>query len=158
VKQQWGGNISKWKAWACIVRAHELKFGTWQSSVMELPRYLEELKFSNPGTVIEWEHNKDARGQNLFKYVFWAFGFAIQGFKFCRPVLCIDATHLYGSYNYKLLVCVGIDASNCIFPVAYAFVHGESEEDWEFFIRQLDRHVICGRNDVCMISDRSSGL
>ncbi|XP_049358376.1 uncharacterized protein LOC125822961 [Solanum verrucosum] len=55
---------------------------------------------------------------------------SINGFKSCRPVICIDGTHLYGLYDMKLLIAVGIDANGNIFPLAYALVARESFESW----------------------------
>ncbi|GAV82152.1 LOW QUALITY PROTEIN: hypothetical protein CFOL_v3_25605, partial [Cephalotus follicularis] len=37
---------------------------------------------------------------------FWAFDAAIEAFKYCRPVTCVDGTHLYGKYKGKLLITV----------------------------------------------------
>lgn len=36
--------------------------------------------------------------------VFLVFGPSIQAFEYCRHVLCVDGTQLYGKYNERLLV------------------------------------------------------
>ena len=36
-------------------------------------------------------------------YVLWSFGPCIDGFKYCKPVISIDGTHLYGKYQGKLI-------------------------------------------------------
>ncbi|WMV32204.1 hypothetical protein MTR67_025589, partial [Solanum verrucosum] len=59
-----------------------------------------------------------------------AFKQSIDGLKSCRPIISIDGTHLYGLYDMKLLIAVGIDANGNIFPLAYALVARESFESW----------------------------
>ena len=58
----------------------------------------------------------------LLHYVFWSFGPCISGFKYCKPVINIDGTHLYGKYQGKLLVTMATDANNKVFPLAFAVV------------------------------------
>ncbi|CAA0824701.1 MuDR family transposase, partial [Striga hermonthica] len=56
------------------------------------------LQMANPGTVVEWEwqggelehHSRDRE----FRFVFWAYGLAIQTFLRCPPIISIDGTHL----------------------------------------------------------------
>uniref|UniRef100_A0A2N9GEK1 Transposase MuDR plant domain-containing protein n=1 Tax=Fagus sylvatica TaxID=28930 RepID=A0A2N9GEK1_FAGSY len=40
-----------------------------------------------------------------------------KGFVHCRPVVCIDATHLYGKYEGKLMIAMATDANNGIYPL-----------------------------------------
>lgn len=77
-----------------------------------------------------WDHiGVDENDNYIFRRVFWTFRFTIDDFSHCRPVLCIDATHLYGRYDYKLLGAVAIDANNFVCPIVYAFVPSEGGED-----------------------------
>ena len=62
----------------------------------------------------------------LLHYVFWSFGPCIDGFKYCKPIIGIDRTHLYGKYQGKLLVAMAIDANNKVFSFAFALVDCES--------------------------------
>ncbi|RVW12189.1 Serine/threonine-protein phosphatase 7 long form-like [Vitis vinifera] len=41
-------------------------------------------------------------------------------FKHCRPVLSIDGTHLYGKYKGTLMIAIGCDGNNRLFPLAFA--------------------------------------
>ncbi|KAK9998077.1 hypothetical protein SO802_017680 [Lithocarpus litseifolius] len=43
-------------------------------------------------------------------------------FKHCRPVISIDAAHLYGRYKGKLLIAMAMDANNEVYPLVFAFV------------------------------------
>ncbi|KAK9991215.1 hypothetical protein SO802_026200 [Lithocarpus litseifolius] len=61
----------------------------------------------------------------------------IDGFKYCKPVISIDGTHLYGKYQGKLLVAMATDANNKVFPLAFAVVDCESGLSWGWFLQYL---------------------
>ncbi|KAH0744837.1 hypothetical protein KY290_032830 [Solanum tuberosum] len=108
-------------------RALEMVFGDFESSFKALPRYMAALQCFNPGTIVEWEHQSTTmQGYHIFKYLFWAFKPSVNGFKSCRPVISIDSTDLYGKYEMKLLIAMGIDANNNNLPLAYALVAREN--------------------------------
>jgi len=46
----------------------------------------------------------------------------IEGFKYCRLVINIDGTHLYGRYDEKLLITIAFDANNRIFSLFFTMV------------------------------------
>ena len=73
----------------------------------------------------------------LLHYVFWSFGPCILGFKYCKPVISIDGTHLYGKYQEKLLVAMATDANNKVFPLAFAVMDYESGSSWRWFLQCL---------------------
>ena len=58
-------------------------------------------------------------------YVFWSFSPCISGFKYCKAVINIDGTHLYGKYQGKLLVAMATDANNKVFPLTFAVMDCE---------------------------------
>ncbi|XP_059277857.1 uncharacterized protein LOC132032059 [Lycium ferocissimum] len=140
-------------------KAIEMVFGDFETSFKTLPRYMAALKYFNPGTVVEWEHQSTTiQGEHIFKFLFWAYKLSIDGFKSCRPVISIDGTHLYGKYEMKLLIAVGIDANNNIFPLAYAIVARASFESWTWFLVLLWRHIFCERQGIGLISDCHQGI
>ena len=96
-------------------------------------------------------------GTCTFKSVFWAFRPCIVGFKKCRPVISIDATHLYGKYKGKLMIAMATDANNKIYPVAFAVVESESTETWGWFLACI-RTYVTDRRHLCVISDRHPGI
>ena len=81
------------------------------------------------------------RGNCTFKSVFWAFCPCIVGFKKCRPVISIDATHLYGKYKGKLMIAMETDANNKIYPLAFTVVESESTETCGWFLACIRRYV-----------------
>ena len=62
----------------------------------------------------------------IFQRVFWSFKPSIEGFKHCHPVLSIDGTHLYGKYKDMLLIAMGYDENNQLFPLTFAITEGEN--------------------------------
>lgn len=55
----------------------------------------------------------------------------------CRPLVGLDGCFLKGRYKAQLLVAVGIDPNDCIFPIGYGVVDVESRESWTWFVRNL---------------------
>ncbi|KAE8729831.1 SsDNA-binding transcriptional regulator isoform 1 [Hibiscus syriacus] len=85
-------------------------------------------------------------------------GFMIPyGVKYCKPVVQIDGTFLYGKYKQVLLLVVVQDGNHNILPIAFALVQGEDTESWAFFLKNLRLHVVT-REQVCIISDRGAGI
>ncbi|KAH0776781.1 hypothetical protein KY290_008192 [Solanum tuberosum] len=70
----------------------------------------------------------------------------------------VDGTHMYGKYDIKLLIAVGINGNDNILPLAFAIVDKESKEAWKWFFRNLSAHVIKNREGICVISDRAKGI
>ena len=108
---------------------------------------------------MKWIHmNGGSPTEEIFERVFWAFKASIDGFKYCRPVISIDDTFLYGKYKGKLLIAMGTDANNQIFPLAFAIVDEESFGTWRWFLNLLRRYVVPDREGICVISDRHNGI
>ncbi|KAK1278983.1 hypothetical protein QJS04_geneDACA020177 [Acorus gramineus] len=148
-------NRAKWKAMERI-------FGNWEESYAELPLYVDALRRSNPGTTVFFEgpviqENNMGRPIRQFERVFWAFGPALEAFKHCRPLVCIDGTHLYGKYKGNLLIATACDAENGLLPIAFAIVESENRSSWTFFLWNLFFSVGC-INNLCVISDRHLGI
>ena len=81
----------------------------------------------------------------------------IVGFKHCRPLISIDATHLYGKYIGKLTIAMATNTNNKIYPLAFAIVESESIETWGWFLACIRRYVT-NRSKLCVIFDRHHGI
>ena len=66
------------------------------------------------------------QNEEVFQRVFWAFHPSIKGFKHCHHVLTIDGTHLYGKYKGTVMIAMGCDGNNQLFPHAFALTEGEN--------------------------------
>lgn len=100
-----------------------------------LPKFVQAIQKYNEGTIVKWRYNSlQDPNTAMFNSVFWAFSASIEAFKHCRPVLSIDDTHLYGRYTGKILIAMGVDANNQLFPLAFAIVGEESFNSWSWFL------------------------
>ncbi|XP_023872225.1 uncharacterized protein LOC111984837 [Quercus suber] len=133
--------VSQYKVWDAKQKAVAAIYGDFKESYAELPRFLARLTDASPGTQYNLllDDNYE-RGTCTFKSVFWAFRPCIVGFKKCRPVISIDATHLYGKYKGKLMIAMATDANNKIYPLAFAVVESESIETWGWFLACIRTH------------------
>ncbi|XP_058734136.1 uncharacterized protein LOC131605848 [Vicia villosa] len=121
------------KAWLAKTKAIEIVYGNWEDSYKRLPRILYALQIYAPGTVTILEtlpaQSPDGTcllGNVIFHRLFWAFRPCVQGFAYCKPILQINGTWLYGKYKGTLLMAVAQDGRRNIFPVAFALVEGET--------------------------------
>ena len=134
--------------------------GSFEDVYKQLPEYCENLKKSNPfATAIV-----DATPEGRFSRIFISFGASAQGFRFYRPILGLDGTHLKSKYQGILLAATAIDALGCLFPVAHAVVVAEDDENWFCFLQHL-RQIIQDNsgqflqpNILTLLSDRQKGL
>ncbi|RYQ97482.1 hypothetical protein Ahy_B08g093530 [Arachis hypogaea] len=85
------------------------------------------------------------------------FGYCIEAFRHCKPIVQVDGTHLYRKYKGCLLVAVSQDGNNNIVPIAFAIVEGETSDAWHFFLSNLYQHVVT-RDGVGLISDRHESI
>ncbi len=155
---QLGVSVSYMKAWKAKHKAIAQIFGDWEQSYNDLPRYMAALVRTNPGTVVEWCNiNTQDPMTKVFGRVFWAFAPSIVGFEHCRPLITIDGTHLYGKYKHVVLIAMGVDAEDQIFPLAFAIVESENGSSWPWFMDCIGRRVT-QRPGLCVISDRHAGI
>ncbi|XP_075478915.1 uncharacterized protein LOC142519770 [Primulina tabacum] len=159
VKDKNGYQISYTKAWRNLKRAMEIAYGTWESSVQLLPKYMCALSKYNPGTAVEWKHLRaNTKMSKTLNYVFWAFIPCVDGFRHCRKIISVNGTHLYTKYKHKMFIGVTLDANNQVLPLAFAIVDEETSYSWKWFLENLGRHVVSGENCMCLISDRHKGI
>ena len=93
----------------------------------------------------------------IFQRVFWSFKPSIEGFEYCCPVLNIDDTHLYEKYKDMLLIAMGCDGNNQLFPLPFAITKGVNIDIWGWFLACIKNRVT-QRTGICVISDRHPGI
>ncbi|KAK8643560.1 hypothetical protein V6N13_012849 [Hibiscus sabdariffa] len=96
--------------------------GNQEEQYARIYDYLAELRGTNSGTTtICYLDNR------LFVRMYVCLQACKDGFKVgCRPLICLDGCFLKGHYQGWLLAAVGIDANDCIYPLAYAAVECEN--------------------------------
>ena len=113
----------------------------------------------NPGSHFEVRHFPSLiGGPSVLQRVFFYLGACIRAFQYCLPVLCIDGTFLTEKYKGQILTAIGVDGNNQVVSVAFTFVENENTGSWYWFLECVKLHVVAARPDICLISDRHSGL
>ncbi|XP_015970807.1 uncharacterized protein LOC107494270 [Arachis duranensis] len=93
----------------------------------------------------------------FFHRLFWMFPPCIEAFKYCKPLISIDGTHLYEKYEGTLLMAIAQDGNSNILPVAFGLVEGENTDSWKFFLSHLRQHVT-SQPGILVISDRHNAI
>lgn len=73
----------------------------------------------------------------------------------CRPIFGLDGCFMKSTLKGQLLAAVGRDANNGMYPIAWAVVDVENEDNWIWFISKLqqDFNLQAGQG-YTVISDR----
>ena len=136
-----------------------LNNGTHEDAYKNLPQYCQDLEAADPKTKALVE----CTAENKFRRLFVCHGTCAVGFAYCRPLLGLDGTHLKSKYKGILLAATATDANGQLFPLAYAIVSIENDDNWLWFLCLL-REVIeanalmfltSGNQDESCISFRS---
>ena len=59
----------------------------------------------------------------------------------CRPLICLDGCHLKTKYGGIMLIAVGIDPNDCIYPIALVIIEVESLATWKWFLETLKADI-----------------
>ncbi|XP_055960100.1 uncharacterized protein LOC126661647 [Mercurialis annua] len=148
------------RVWYGKERAISSVYGDWEYNYTQITKFMDNVVQVNPGSFWHGEGRlTDCSGVQcrIFKRMFWTFFPMVDGFPFCKPILFIDGTHLYGKYKLHMLIASAVDGNNHIMPVAFAIVESESSESFEYFLNHLGDQVIRDRK-VAIVSDRAPGL
>ena len=136
------------KAWIAKQKAIVRLYRDWDKSYNDPPKWLAAMQHFVPGTIVElqivpiYHGHQMVQVMGIFHQLFWTFKSCIEGFPFCKPVVQIDGTFLYGKYKGTLLLAVAQDGNRNIVPIAFAIVEGETKEAWSFFLHNLHRYVV----------------
>ncbi|KAK8715879.1 hypothetical protein V6N13_043205 [Hibiscus sabdariffa] len=116
--------------------------------------YLQELRSTNPGTTTICY--LDLR---LFQRMYVCPLACKDGWKVgCRRIIGLDGCFLKGYFQGYLLIALGIDANDCIYPIAYALVESENMSSWHWFVEILQTDLEIGNSfNICFMSDRQKG-
>ncbi|XP_078165588.1 uncharacterized protein LOC144560300 [Carex rostrata] len=142
VRVRFGSITPKYnKLWRGRELAVARQFGSWEESYNFMKLLLIRTCDKNSGsghfpTNPSFDKNTGLVKQGVVEFVAvaWAYGACITAFDYLRSVISIDATFLSGRYEGRLLMACGYDAENQLLPLAFAIVHKENEDNWEFFL------------------------
>ena len=133
---------SKFKLAKARYTSLELIHGDERMQYNSLWDYGEALRSHNPGTSF---YLRTVGNPGVFSTCYFSLDACKRGFlKGCRPIICLDGTHLKNKYGGQLLTAVAIDGNDGIFPIAMAVVEVECYSSWKWFLTTLkdDLNVI----------------
>ncbi|KAL5711470.1 hypothetical protein ACHQM5_021922 [Ranunculus cassubicifolius] len=159
IREQHGVAVSYMQAWRGKERSMAAVHGTFEEGYRLLPSYCEQIRKTNPGSIAL----VFATGQeNSFHRLFISYRASIYGFiNACRPLLELDRTHLKGKYLGTLLCASAVDSEEALFPLAFAIVDSESDENWMWFLSELRKLLGVNTDNMprlTILSDRQKGI
>ncbi|XP_055961030.1 uncharacterized protein LOC126672725 [Mercurialis annua] len=152
IQKDFGVILSYNRAWRSKGKALDQIRGNPCDSYSILPKFQHMLLQTNPGSVVDI-HTTDGK----FEYVFMALDASIKGWKYCRPVIVVDATFLKSTYRGMLLTASTQYGNGKIFPLAFVVVDSENHASWEYFFAKL-LETFGRRAGLCIVSDRHDSI
>ncbi|KAL4376245.1 hypothetical protein GQ457_02G030690 [Hibiscus cannabinus] len=148
---EFGTLVSTGKCGRAREAALEMIEGNHKGQYGRIYDYLQELRSTNPGTTTIC--HLDAR---LFQRMYVCLQACKEGWKVgCRRIISLDGCFLKGYFQGYLLTAVGIDANDCIYPIAYAAVESENMSSWHWFLDILKTDLdIESTFSIAFMSDR----
>ncbi|GJW44028.1 PB1 domain-containing protein, partial [Tanacetum coccineum] len=115
------------------------RLGSDKESYNLLPWFCDKIIETNPGSI-----SKLIVGENKrFKAPYCVFKRTLYGFQnSCRPLLFLEATSLRSMYGEVLLTANAIDGNDDFFPVAFAIVDVEDDNNCRWFLEQLKAAIL----------------
>ncbi|XP_047270278.1 uncharacterized protein LOC124899435 [Capsicum annuum] len=123
--------------------------------------YGEMIKQTNPGSSFWLRMDSETGpGKNLFVYFYVCLDTLKKGWmKGCRRIIGFDGYFLKGACKGELLVAVGKNGNNQMFPIAWAVVDKETEHSWSFFVNYLKENLQLGTGaGLTVMADMQKGF
>ncbi|PHU08519.1 hypothetical protein BC332_20379 [Capsicum chinense] len=138
IEREYGIQLNYSQARRAKEKAREQLQGSYREAYSQLPLLCEKIRETNPGSVAIVVAKEDSS----FHRLFISFHASISGFRQgCRPLLFLDSTVLYAKYQGTLLAAVGVDGNDGVFPLAFAVVDEETNDNWHWFLSELKSAV-----------------
>ncbi|CAN4127304.1 unnamed protein product [Withania somnifera] len=154
IEREYGIQLNYSQARRAKEKAREQLQGSFKEAYSQLPLFCEKIRETNPGSVATIATKEDSS----FHRLFIAFHASISGFQQgCRPLLFLDSTLLYAKYQGTLLAAIGVDGNDDVFPVAFAVVDEESNDNWHWFLSEL-KSAVSASLTITFISDFQRGI
>ncbi|KAK6790149.1 hypothetical protein RDI58_013949 [Solanum bulbocastanum] len=154
IKREYGIHLNYSQAWRAKEIAREQLQGSYKEAYSQLPSFCEKIMETNPGSLATFATKEDSSFHRLFV----SFHASIYGFQQgCRPLLFLDSTVLYAKYQGTLLAAVGVDGNDGVFPVAFAVVDEETDDNWHWFLSELKSAVSTSR-PITFVSAFQNGI
>lgn len=154
IKREYGIHLNYSQARRAKEIAREQLQGSYNEAYKQLPLFCHKIMETNPGSICTFSTKDDSS----FRSLFVSFHASISGFQQgCRPLLFLDSTPLYSKYRGKLLAATAADGNESVFPVAFAVVDEETNENWHWFLSELKSAVSTSRQ-ITFVADFQKGI
>ncbi|XP_031406488.1 uncharacterized protein LOC116215062 isoform X2 [Punica granatum] len=154
IKQEYGIQLNYFQAWRGKEIAKEQLQGSYKEAYSQLPLFCEKIMETNPGSLATFTTKEDSSFHRLFV----SFHASLSGFRQgCRPLLFLDSTPVKSKYQGMLLAATAADADDDVFPIAFAVVDSETDENWHWFLVQL-KSALSTSVPITFVADRLKGL
>lgn len=154
IKQEYGIQLNYFQAWRGKEIAKEQLQGSYKEAYGQLPYFCERIMETNSGSLATFTTKDDSSFQRLFV----SFHASLYGFQQgCRPLLFLDSTPLKSKYQGTLLAATAADGDDGVFPVAFAVVDSETDDNWHWFLLQL-KAALSTCQGLTFVADREKGL
>ncbi|KAH1198042.1 hypothetical protein GmHk_18G051684 [Glycine max] len=163
INSEFAYKVSYKKAWLAKQKAIAIEYDDWEDSYAKLSSWLTHMQNHSLGSYFQILHddfivgNTVSREHHQFHRVFWTFGQCKEAFKYCKSIIQVDDTHLYGKYRGTLLMATSQDENGGVLPLAFTVVERETLTAWSWFLAHLREHVT-DKNDICLICDRHTSI
>nr|GEY67778.1 hypothetical protein [Tanacetum cinerariifolium] len=122
-----------------------------------------KLESTNPNTTVKIAVERNTYPSSptrVFKRIYICLGALKLGFRARRrDLLGLDGAFMKGPFPSQVLVAVGLDSNNGIYPLANALVEAESKSSWCWFLQCLGDDIDLHSNlNFTFISDRQKGI
>ncbi|XP_061991322.1 uncharacterized protein LOC133709558 [Rosa rugosa] len=154
ILQDFGITVNYTQVRRGIEDAKEQLMGSYKEAYNQLPWFCEKMAEANPGSNIRLFTGEDGRFQRLFE----CFHASIHGFQNgCRPIIFLDSMSLKSKYHETFFAATALDGDDGAFPVAFAIVDTENDDNWHWFLDQL-RSAVSTTQSLTIVFDREKGL
>ncbi|GJX46318.1 calcium/proton exchanger [Tanacetum coccineum] len=122
--------------------------------------YRQQLLDTNPGSTVHLQIEEKENGQKHFLRFYVCFKAMKEGWSAgCRKVIGLDGCFLKGTVKGELLTAMGRDGNNQMFPIAWAVVNIENNDNWQWFLACICEDLMLGQGAyLTIISDGHKGL
>lgn len=154
IKREYGIQLNYSQAWRAKEIAREQLQGSYKEAYTQLPFFCEKIIETNPGSLATFTTKEDSSFHRLFV----SFHASISGFQQgCRPLLFLDSIPLNSKYQGTLLAATAADGDDGVFPVAFAVVDEETDDNWHWFLLELKSAVLTSQ-EITFVADFQKGL
>ncbi|WOG82738.1 hypothetical protein DCAR_0101906 [Daucus carota subsp. sativus] len=154
IKNEYGIQLNYFQAWRGKEIAKEQLQGSYKEAYGQLPSLCDSIMETNPGSLATFTTKDDSSFHRLFV----SFHASIYGFQHgCRPLLFLDSVTLNSKYQGTLLTATAADGNDGVFPVAFAVVDAETNDNWHWFLVQL-KNALSTCRGITFVADREKGM